>query len=182
MKISITLAGIVFSVMVFALFNTSPVFADPQVNMYSGDFYHVHGYKRNHRGSRYGRGYKKRFKYGKRHSYGYKRKPYRRKYRYHSYDSHYGGSYRKHRHKYKRRYYGGRYGYGTGYKGSYGFGIYYGRPYSDIGGYYNNRKSCHPVSKYTYDDYGNRHKIGGTMCYDKYGEGYIVEGSRYKIW
>jgi len=43
------------------------------------------------------------------------------------------------------------------------------------------RKSCRPVFKYTYDRYGRRTKTGGTMCYDAYGEGYVVPGSRYVV-
>ena len=106
-------------------------------------------------------------------------------------------------HNYKRSYYGKN--YGRGYKRHYNYGNHYSygyrnkpyrhsyrynsyrnhydRPYIKYGGnYYKQAKSCHPVSKYTYDDYGDRHKIGGTMCYDRYGEGYVVEGSRYQIW
>lgn len=39
---------------------------------------------------------------------------------------------------------------------------------------------CHPISKegYWYGRYG---LIGGTMCYNHYGRGYVVDGSRYLI-
>jgi len=40
-------------------------------------------------------------------------------------------------------------------------------------------RSCRTVSKMGYDAYGNAARIGGTMCYDDYGQGYIVPGSRY---
>jgi len=46
---------------------------------------------------------------------------------------------------------------------------------------YNNhyQKSCRPVSKIIVDAYGHYQNVGGTMCYDSYGQGYIVNGSRY---
>lgn len=47
--------------------------------------------------------------------------------------------------------------------------------------YSNYRQPCHQVSKIKYDRYGVPHKIGGTQCYDRRGEGYIVSGSRYHI-
>ena len=43
------------------------------------------------------------------------------------------------------------------------------------------RSNCHPVHKYTYDNYGYRAKVGGTMYYDEYGQAYVVPGSRYLI-
>ncbi len=43
------------------------------------------------------------------------------------------------------------------------------------------QSDCHPVHKYTYDNYGYRAKVGGTMCYDEYGRAYVVPGSRYLI-
>ena len=54
----------------------------------------------------------------------------------------------------------------------YGYGRGYGR------GYY--RRGCHAVTKTDYW-YGRKAKIGGTMCYDNYGRGYVVPGSRYVI-
>ena len=41
-------------------------------------------------------------------------------------------------------------------------------------------RRCHGI---TTDGYfhGRYAKIGGTMCYDRYGNGYIVDGSRYLI-
>jgi len=41
------------------------------------------------------------------------------------------------------------------------------------------QKSCHPVSKNIIDRYGHHRKVAGTMCYNKYGQSYIVSGSRY---
>ena len=32
-----------------------------------------------------------------------------------------------------------------------------------------------------YDEYGDPHRIAGTMCYDQYGTGSVVEGSRYHL-
>jgi hypothetical protein len=43
------------------------------------------------------------------------------------------------------------------------------------------KKPCHDVFKTTVDHYGQYHKTGGTMCYDRYGKAYIVSGSRYQI-
>ena len=42
-------------------------------------------------------------------------------------------------------------------------------------------RACHTVSKIGYDDYGRKAKMGGTMCYDSYGNSYVVKGSRYVI-
>lgn len=46
---------------------------------------------------------------------------------------------------------------------------------------YNNhyRKACHPVSKTIIDHYGHHQYIAGTMCYNRYGQAYIVRGSRF---
>ena len=75
----------------------------------------------------------------------------------------------------KRRGYGHSYGHGgRAYDNSYGYKRHsYGRGHEYRG--------CHKVSKYDYDSYGRKVKIGGTMCYDNYGSGYIVPGSRYLI-
>ncbi len=49
------------------------------------------------------------------------------------------------------------------------------------GGYdYGGGTACHPVSKDGYSR-GRHARIGGTMCYDHYGQGYVVRGSRYVI-
>ncbi|MCG8544448.1 MAG: hypothetical protein MJE12_09590 [Alphaproteobacteria bacterium] len=47
--------------------------------------------------------------------------------------------------------------------------------------YYYHPPHCHPVSKTGYTRNGRKVKFGGTMCYDKYGYGYIVNGSRHII-
>jgi len=39
---------------------------------------------------------------------------------------------------------------------------------------------CRKVSKHGYY-HGRKARIGGTMCYDRYGDPYIVQGSRYVI-
>ena len=69
---------------------------------------------------------------------------------------------------------------------------YYGghsrRHYSYSDGAYNDRHSyrhtnnraCHPVYKHGYW-HGRPAKVGGTMCYNRYGNGYVVSGSRYLI-
>lgn len=68
---------------------------------------------------------------------------------------------RKHRTKRHDRHGHGGYGYaGKGYaKHSYG---------------------CHPVSKVKWH-HGRKARFGGTMCYDQYGNGYVVPGSRYLV-
>ncbi len=117
-------------------------------------------------------------------------------------------TYSQHNHGYrnKHNYYGHKkhhnYGYGRGYKQQYKYGKshYYQRNYyrqsyrpysyrsygksygSSRRNNYRQGKPCHPVSKYVYDDYGDKHKIIGQMCYDNYGDGYVVEGSRYQAW
>ena len=42
-------------------------------------------------------------------------------------------------------------------------------------------KPCRQVSKIVVDGYGGYKNIGGTLCYDRYGQGYIVSGSRYHM-
>ncbi|OUR63634.1 hypothetical protein A9Q79_09850 [Methylophaga sp. 42_25_T18] len=41
------------------------------------------------------------------------------------------------------------------------------------------KKPCHPVTKVIVDRHGQYRGIAGTMCYDRYGNGYVVKGSRY---
>ena len=62
----------------------------------------------------------------------------------------------------------------VGYAVGYSAGVHHARPYRY-------RPACTPVSKITYDSYGRPLRIGGTMCFDRYGVGYIVPGSRYVI-
>ena len=59
------------------------------------------------------------------------------------------------------------------------FGNVFGGPYA-YGGYRPVKRECHGVVKNGYFN-GRYAKIGGTRCYDHYGRGYIVEGSRYVI-
>jgi len=40
---------------------------------------------------------------------------------------------------------------------------------------------CHQVQKFIPDGYGGGTNVGGTMCYDHYGNGYVVPGSRFVI-
>jgi len=44
----------------------------------------------------------------------------------------------------------------------------------------NSGSACHPVSKFG-SWHGRAAKIGGTMCYNRRGQGYVVAGSRYLI-
>jgi hypothetical protein len=48
--------------------------------------------------------------------------------------------------------------------------------------YRQSKQSCHPVTKIVTNHYGHSKNIGGTMCYDHHGNGYIVKGSRYKLY
>lgn len=89
--------------------------------------------------------------YGKRNNYGY-RKPY------------YG---RRHN---KRRRLNNQYYYNNSYNG---YNSYQSGP-----GYAN--QGCQATSKTGYWQ-GRQAKIGGTMCYDAYGNSYVVQGSRYLI-
>ena len=84
---------------------------------------------------------------------------------------HYGG------HHYKRRHYGHRrhghhrrHHYKRGYAARHSYGSHSGHG-----------RHCKPVHKFVPDGYGGGTKIGGTMCYDHYGNGYVVPGSRYII-
>ena len=42
------------------------------------------------------------------------------------------------------------------------------------------QRPCHSTYKHGYA-HGRQAKIGGTMCYDNYGNAYIVAGRRYVI-
>lgn len=57
-------------------------------------------------------------------------------------------------------------------------GRYDSEPYY---GSYQRAWGCHPVVKIGYDRFGRRAKLGATMCYDAYGEAFIVPGSRHII-
>ena len=80
------------------------------------------------------------------------------------------------------------YNYGYGHQNAYNY-QQYNHPYYQQRNHNNNTysrnraytKPCHQVSKTVIDDYGDYHKVGGTMCYDKYGQPYIVSGSRFRI-
>lgn len=41
--------------------------------------------------------------------------------------------------------------------------------------------ACHPVVGHGVDGFGRRAKFGGTMCYDRFGNGYVVAGSEHVI-
>ena len=79
-------------------------------------------------------------------------------------------------------YYGTGYGTGSSYSGGYygaGYGSRYGASgYSNI---YNGAYNCTSVNKVERDSYGRRVLMGGTKCYDAYGQSFIVPGSRYVI-
>jgi len=75
-------------------------------------------------------------------------------------------------------------GYGKHHKrhAYYGHGRHY-KPYRHHKSRYSNnvRKHCRSTHKYRYDDYGNKVRVNGTLCYNRYGDAYIVPGSRYVV-
>jgi alpha-L-fucosidase len=102
---------------------------------------------------------------------------------YYGYENHGRHARKQHQDDYKGHYY--KY---EPYRHNYRYDNYqhgYRRSYLEHRGIYNRprwQNPCREVSKYSNDEYGHRHKIGGMMCFDRYGEGYVVEGSRYYIW
>jgi hypothetical protein len=91
-----------------------------------------------------------------------------------AYGGHHGGGYGHSNHHYGNHYYS-QPSYSQGYGHSGNYATYPAHNYS------HQARPCQQVSKYTYDEYGNAHKIAGTMCYDNYGQGYVVDGSRYEV-
>lgn len=80
--------------------------------------------------------------------------------------------------------------YGLSHKKHYPYKSYYSRPYSnyDYGrnhysgqkhSYRRYQKACHPITKVISDRYGRYHSINNTLCYDKYGQSYIVPGRHH---
>ncbi len=61
-----------------------------------------------------------------------------------------------------------------------GLGFHYGRHGSRFG-HYRYLGWCREVTKYGFDRFGRRAKIGGTMCFDRYGNSYILSHSRHVI-
>ena len=118
-------------------------------------YWHKHGYGSKHwhdHGHKHGHYKKKHKKKRYKHSHGHYKHHHKRDY----------GNYRDSDHypwRYDKR----------GYKRHVKVHRYHG------GGY-----DCHPVKKKGYF-HGRPAKIGGTMCYDRYGNGYIAKGSRYVI-
>lgn len=41
------------------------------------------------------------------------------------------------------------------------------------------KKACHPVTRVNTDKHGKYHGTAATMCYDMYGDAYIMSGRRY---
>jgi hypothetical protein len=74
-------------------------------------------------------------------------------------------------------------GHGYGHLLGYvlGLGNHTRRPHYAYDGYRPHKRSCHRVTKVEYARHGRKAKIGGTMCYDRHGNPYIVAGSRYVI-
>lgn len=119
--------------------------------------------------------------YGKPHGYhgGYTHK---RRYRKHAYRKGYRQGYAQGRRQAYRR--GNRYNHSYWRKyGHPGVTVYGWKPYGRWSGYTQFRidGSCHPVVGHGRDHFGRRAKFGGTMCYDRFGRGYVVADSRYVI-
>lgn len=106
---------------------------------------------------------------------------------------HHGGQ--KQKHAYKKGY---KQGYKNGHRSSYrhhrsraywrkhghhGVSVYAWKPRSHRPAYTQRRihAACHPVVGNGRDHFGRRAKFGGTMCYDRFGYGYVVAGSRHVI-
>ena len=78
-------------------------------------------------------------------------------------------------------------GHGKGYGKGHGRNYGHGNKHSNKGRHNNVQayaggsqgNHCRPTYKHVYDDYGNSTKINGTLCYDHYGQAYVVPGSRY---
>lgn len=77
----------------------------------------------------------------------------------------------RHRHRYWRRH------------GHHGVRVHDWKPFGHRHAYGHRRihAACHPVVGHGHDHFGRRAKFGGTMCYDRFGRGYVVAGSRYVI-
>ena len=95
-----------------------------------------------------------------------------------------------HHRPYVRRHYGGHHSYRRPHHRSHNQG-YYRKPHRSYYNHSDGRRGhrnyssygaqpCHPVNKEG-RWHGRPAKIGGTMCYNRYGKGYIASGSRYLI-
>lgn len=89
------------------------------------------------------------------------------------------GKHHKYRHKHRRHYWKHKH-YKHGHYGGYAKKPYYkdysyGHAYGYGGGY-----DCHKTSKIGHW-HGRKAIIGGTLCYNQYGEAYIVPNSHYLI-
>jgi len=67
--------------------------------------------------------------------------------------------------------------------GHHGVRVYAWKPLRHRPAYAHRRivTACHPVVGHGRDHFGRRAKFGGTMCYDRFGAGYVVAGSRHVI-
>ena len=73
------------------------------------------------------------------------------------------------------KYYGGHYhGYGVIGRHGHGYGLGPGRARYSAG--------CGAVIKYGFDRFGRRAKFGGTRCFDRYGNPYILSHSRHVLY
>ena len=103
--------------------------------------------------------------------YGLKHRDYHRGYR-----GDYHRGHHAHRKHHAKRHYGGRYHHRKGYA----VGKHRHRHGYRGKGRAKHAYGCHPVSKVRWYR-GRKARFGGTLCYDPYGHGYIVPGSRYLI-
>lgn len=92
----------------------------------------------------------------------------------------YGGHYNYGRHSYSKNYFN--YGHHNSYgHQEYSYPRYRSNQYNSYKNSSSYNKPCHDVFKTTVDEYGQYQKIGGTMCYNSHGQGYVVSGSRYLV-
>lgn len=122
--------------------------------------------------------------YGHGHKHGHYKKHHKKHHKH--------GHHKKGHYKHDRGYddYGYRHGKHHGKRdyGNYRDSDHYGWRYDKRGykrhvkvhRYHGGGYDCHPVKKKGYF-HGRPAKVGGTMCYDRYGNGYIAKGSRYLI-
>ncbi|MGH6620466.1 MAG: hypothetical protein ACREF6_13060 [Alphaproteobacteria bacterium] len=98
----------------------------------------------------------------------------------HKYKHHGHHKYKNHGHRGHHRHYSHR-RHGHGHWRS-GFSVRIWDPYPPpVIRHYSVARPCHPVVGHGQDQFGRRAKFGGTMCYDRFGNGYVVAGSQHVI-
>lgn len=98
----------------------------------------------------------------------------------HRHGGHHGHKFKHHGHHRHHAYRHKHYRHGHWHSG---FSIRIWEPYrpAPVIRYYPAVRACHPVVGHGLDQFGRRAKFGGTMCYDRFGNGYVVAGSQHVI-